>query len=113
MNQKKTKINIVYSTNPDFNYSYANDENEAETLPPDKQKLYLSLDRKNRNGKVVTLISNFIGKQEDLILLEKMLKSKCSTGGTSKEGEIIIQGDFRNQIEILLKALGYKIIRKG
>ncbi len=113
MNKKKTKINIIYSTNPDFDYTYANDKDEAETLPPDKQKLYLSIDRKNRNGKVVTLISNFIGKEEDLISLEKMLKSKCSTGGTSKDGEIIIQGDFRDKIEILLKALGYKIIRKG
>jgi len=75
--------------------------------------LYISLDKKNRNGKIVTIISNFIGKQDDLSILEKTLKTKCGTGGSSKNGEIIIQGDFRDKIEQILNQIGYKTIRKG
>ena len=75
--------------------------------------MYISLDKKNRNGKIVTIISNFIGKQDDLSILEKTLKTKCGTGGSSKNGEIIIQGDFRDKIEQILNQIGYKTIRKG
>ncbi|NSW45546.1 MAG: translation initiation factor [Bacteroidales bacterium] len=113
MNNKKNRINIVFSTNPEFKYQFENENTEPDTLPPEKQKLYLSLDKKNRNGKIVTIISNFIGKQDDLINLEKLLKTKCGTGGSSKDGEIIIQGDFRDKIEHILNQLGYKTIRKG
>jgi translation initiation factor 1 len=113
MNKKKAKIDIVYSTNPNYNYTYETDDEEQETLPPEKQKLYISLDKKKRNGKIVTLISGFIGKNEDLLSLEKMLKSKCATGGTSKDKEIIIQGDFKDKLEVILKEQGYKVVRKG
>lgn len=113
MSKNKKKINIVYSTNPDFQYTYENSAEYSETLPPNKQKLYISLDKKNRNGKTVTIISNFIGNQDDLTALEKTLKTKCGTGGTTKEGEIIIQGDFREKIEQILNSLGYKTLRKG
>jgi len=113
MSNKKNRINIVYSTNPEFKYQFENEISEPDTLPPEKQKLYLSLDKKNRNGKIVTIISNFIGKQDDLIKLEKLLKTKCGTGGSTKDGEIIIQGDFRDKIEHTLNQLGYKTVRKG
>ncbi|HOU98815.1 MAG TPA: translation initiation factor [Bacteroidales bacterium] len=113
MSKNKNKIDIVYSTNPDFQYNYENAEENIETLAPGKQKLYISLDKKNRNGKIVTIVSNFIGKQDDLSLLEKTLKTKCGTGGSNKDGEIIIQGDFRDKIEKILNELGYKTIRKG
>lgn len=113
MNKTKKKIDIVYSTNPDFQYTYENSDEYTETLPPNKQKLYISLDKKNRNGKIVTIISNFIGKQDDLSVLEKTLKTKCGTGGSTKKGEIIIQGDFREKIEQILNSLGFKTIQKG
>ncbi len=113
MNKKKNRVDVIYSTNPDFQYQYENPDQEPDTLPENKQKLYISLDKKNRNGKVVTLISNFIGKTEDLEKLEKNLKTKCGTGGSSKDSEIIIQGDFRDKVEQILNSLGYKTVRKG
>jgi len=111
--KNKNKIGIVYSTNPEFDYTFINNNDEPETLEPSMQKLYISLDKKNRSGKQVTLIENFTGKQEYLKKLEKIIKTKCSTGGTTKDNTIILQGDFREKIEIILKQLGYKIIRKN
>lgn len=111
-NKNKNKIGVIYSTNPNFQYEYENQE-EPETLEPSKQKLYISLDKKNRSGKQVTIIENFIGKQQDLKDLEKFIKNKCCTGGTTKDNVIILQGDFRDKIELLLKDLGYKIVRKN
>jgi translation initiation factor 1 len=112
-NDRKEHLNIVYSTNPDFQYETEKTE-EFETLPQEKQILRISLDKRNRGGKKVTLITGFAGKDEDLQDLGKLLKIKCGAGGSAKDGEIIIQGDFRGKIhEILLKA-GYqksKIIR--
>lgn len=113
MSKNKNKIDVVYSTDPDFQYKYEDTEEYLETPLPNKQKLYISLDKKNRNGKIVTIISNFIGKTEDLNNLEKILKTKCGTGGSSKDGEIIIQGDFRDKVEKILNELAYKTIRKG
>ena len=93
---------FVYSTDPDFRFE--NDAENAETLPPSQQKLKVRLDTKQRAGKVVTLIEGFIGKEEDLKELEKKLKSFCGTGGSSKDGEIIIQGDQREKVmQYLLK----------
>lgn len=102
----KDRLNVVYSTNPDFRYETA-DEEETATLPPAQQKLRVQLDRKNRGGKVVTLITGFIGTDDDLKELGRMLKSKCGVGGTAKDGEIIVQGDFKQKVLELLKKEGY------
>lgn len=110
--KNKDKINIVYSTNPDFSYDY-DDQEETETLEPSKQLLYVSLDRKQRAGKEVTLIEGFVGTDEDLKELGKTLKSKCGVGGTAKDGEIIIQGSFRDKVIDLLTKEGYKTKKKG
>lgn len=106
MNDWKDRLNVVYSTNPDFKYE-KEDEREEETLPKEKQALRISLDKRNRKGKAVTLITGFIGTTEDLDALGKMLKVKCGVGGSAKDGEIIIQGDFRNKILELLQKEGY------
>jgi translation initiation factor 1 len=109
MSKKNKQVtNVVYSTNPNFSYQFEQEE-EAQTLEPNKQNLRLLLDKKNRAGKSVTLITGFVGKAEDLEALGKMLKNKCGVGGSVKDGEIILQGDFRlKAAEILTKAL-YKV----
>ncbi len=105
-NDWKQRLGVVYSTDPDF--SYAKDETaEAETLEPSRQKLVVTIDRRNRGGKQVTLVSGFVGTQEDLAALGKTLKVKCGVGGTAKDGEITVQGDFRDKVTALLKELGY------
>lgn len=105
-NDWKDRLNVVYSTNPDFRYE-APDEEEASTLPPSQQKLRVQLDRKNRGGKVVTLVTGFTGSDDDLKELGRLLKSKCGVGGTAKDGEIIVQGDFKQKVLDLLKQAGY------
>jgi translation initiation factor 1 len=113
MAKKKNNQRIVYSTNPDF-VAYDDDfEKEIETLPPGQQKLIVSLDKKQRKGKKVTLIANFTGTEEDLKELGKTLKSKCGVGGSVKNGEILIQGDFRQKVKDLLEAGGYKCKLSG
>lgn len=106
MSDWKDRLNVVYSTNPDFKYENGN-EDEQDTLPKEKQQLRISLDKRNRKGKAVTLITGFIGTIEDLEDLGKFLKVKCGVGGSAKDGEIIIQGDFRNKILELLQKEGY------
>lgn len=102
-NDWKERLNVVYSTNPDYQYEKG-DEEEVDTLAKEKQQLRISLDKRNRGGKKVTLITGFVGKEEDLQSLAKFLKTKCGVGGSAKDGEIIIQGDFRQKIlEILHK----------
>lgn len=108
---KKNKIGVVYSTNPDFDYQYEDDTPEQETLPPQQQKLHVTLDRKQRGGKQVTLVSGFVGSIDDLNTLGKMLKTKCGVGGNVKDGEILIQGDHREKVQLLLTAEGYKTTR--
>lgn len=105
-NDWKDRLNVVYSTNPNFQYETENRE-EAETLSPNQQKLRVQLDRKNRGGKVVTLVTGFVGADDDLKELGRMLKSKCGVGGSAKDGEIIVQGDFKQKVIELLKKEGY------
>ncbi len=111
-NSRKNRTGIVYSTNMDFKYEFA-EKKEETTLPPQQQNLRVMLDKKSRGGKQVTLISNFIGSYNDLNDLGKMLKSKCGVGGTVKNGEILIQGDFRDKIINLLLDMGYKAKKSG
>ena len=112
MGKKKEKIGVVYSTNPDFVYQY-DEEPEPEILSPEKQKLKVRLDRHARGGKQVTLISGFVGTVSDLNELAKTLKNLCGVGGTAKEGEIIIQGDFRGKIVERLSQMGYGVKQIG
>ncbi len=105
---KKNAIGVVYSTNPEYQYQY-DDEPEAETLAPAKQRLRVSLDRHHRGGKTVTLVTGFVGTDEDLQALGKTLKSRCGVGGAAKDGEIIIQGDHLDKVRQLLTADGYNV----
>ena len=102
---KKSRIGVVYSTNPD--YEYEHEEDTVETLPKPQQKLRVMIDRKQRKGKEVTLITGFVGIEEDLKDLGKMLKSKCGVGGSAKNGEIIVQGNNKQKVIDLLKKEGY------
>ena len=105
-NDWKDRLNVVYSTNPDFGYEMDNDE-EQVTFDKNKQNLRVSIDKKNRGGKVVTLITGFIGTENDLKELGKLLKSKCGVGGSAIDGEIMVQGDFISKIIELLFIEGY------
>ena len=106
-NDWKSRLNVVYSTNPDFKYEIEEQESVA-TLPENQQRLKVQLDKRNRNGKAVTLVTGFVGAEDDLKELGKYLKSKCGVGGSTKNNEILIQGDFREKIAMLLIEKGYK-----
>lgn len=106
MNDWKDRLNVVYSTNPDFKYD-TDKEEEQDTLPKEKQQLRIQLDKRNRKGKAVTLITGFVGTIEDLEELGKFLKVKCGVGGSVKDHEIIVQGDLRNKVLELLQKEGY------
>lgn len=109
-NDWKDRLNVVFSTNPNYQYE-TEEEEEQELLPKNQQKLRVKLDRKNRGGKTVTLVTGFIGPEEDLKALGKLLKGKLGVGGSAKDGEIIIQGEFKERvIDILLKD-GYKDVK--
>ncbi len=111
-NDWKKRLGVVYSTSNDFKFDYEGKEQE-ETLPPKQQNLYVSLDKKNRKGKAVTLVTGFKGTAEDLKELGKLLKNKCGVGGTVKEMEILLQGDHREKILTILTSEGYKVKRSG
>ncbi|MBT3383396.1 MAG: translation initiation factor [Prolixibacteraceae bacterium] len=111
-NDWKDRLGVVFSTNSDFQYENENEE-EQKTLPPQQQNLKVSLDRKKRKGKSVSLVTGFTGSENDLKTLGKLLKTKCGVGGTVKNGEILIQGDFCNKIMEILKKEGYKVKRSG
>ncbi|WP_321373074.1 translation initiation factor [uncultured Draconibacterium sp.] len=111
-NDWKDRLGVVFSTNPDFNYENE-EEQQQETIPANQQDLRVLLDRKKRKGKAVTLVTGFVGSDDDLKELGKRLKSKCGVGGTVKDGEIMIQGDFCKRVIELLKADGYKVKRSG
>ncbi len=106
-NDWKSRLNVVYSTNPDFKYE-TTEEVQIETLSESQQRLKVQLDKRNRNGKAVTLITGFVGSDDDLKELGKFLKSKCGVGGSAKNGEILVQGDFREKITTLLIEKGYR-----
>jgi len=109
-NDWKARLGVVYSTNPDFQYETAGEE-EAQTLPPAKQRLIVGIDRRNRGGKQVTLVSGFVGSADDLKELGRTLKTKLGVGGSAKDGEITIQGDFRDKVVSILQGLGYNAKR--
>ena len=109
-NDWKKRLGVVYSTNPDFKYEKEADT-ETETPEPSAQKLTVTIDRRNRGGKQVTLVTGFVGKVEDLAELGRTLKVKCGVGGSAKDGEITIQGDFRDKVTALLQEMGYKAKR--
>lgn len=109
---KKKKINVVYSTNPNFAYSSEGEE-EPETLSPSQQNLKVWLDKKQRGGKVVSLIQGFVGTSDDLKSLASDLKSLCGVGGSAKDGEIIIQGEHRDKIVAHLHKKGYGAKKAG
>jgi len=113
MSSKKNKPDtrgFVYSTDP--NFSFESQQNNSETLPPAQQKLKIRLDTKHRAGKAVTLVEGFVGTVEDLEDLGKKLKSFCGTGGSAKDGEIIVQGDQREKVLQWLVKNGYKQVKK-
>jgi translation initiation factor 1 len=109
-NDWKQRLGVVYSTDPNFNYA-TEETAEAETLGPSRQRLTVTIDRRNRGGKQVTLVSGFVGTQEDLSALGKTLKVKCGVGGSAKDGEITIQGDLRDKVTELLRNMGYNAKR--
>lgn len=111
-NDWKSRLNVVYSTNPDFAYTQA-DDTPTQELAPGAQDLRVWLDRKQRAGKQVTLVKGFVGQEEELLELGRLLKSKCGVGGTVKQGEIIIQGDFRDRVLDILTKAGYKAKKAG
>ena len=108
--KKKNKIGVMYSTNSNFEYEYESDE---ETLDINDQKLEVWIDKKNRGGKIATIVKGFVGQENDLKDLGKLLKSACGVGGSAKNGEIIIQGNVRDKVMELLQKKGYQCKRVG
>ncbi|MEZ4922897.1 MAG: translation initiation factor [Crocinitomicaceae bacterium] len=110
--KNKNRIDVVYSTNPDFQYDYDGSD-DADTLPPAQQQLKVFIDRKQRKGKEVTLVTGFVGSEDDLKELAKELKQKCGVGGSTKDGEIIIQGNQRDKVVDYLTSQGYNAKKAG
>ncbi len=105
-NDWKSRLGMVYSTNPDFVYDEGEDE-EVETLPKTAQKLRVNIEKNGRGGKTVTLVKGFVGTEDDLKDLGKQLKTKCGVGGSAKDGMIVIQGDLKEKVITLLRGFGY------
>lgn len=105
-NDWKDRLNIVYSTNPNFSYETENKEEES-TLAKEKQNLRVFIEKKSRGGKTATIVKGFIGSEEDLKELAKLLKTRCGVGGSAKDGEIIIQGELKEKVTEILKKEGY------
>ena len=103
---RKKRVGVVYSTNTDFGYS-ENSDDEMMTLPKNQQKLRLYMERAGRGGKTVTIVKFFVGSEDDMVALCKLIKQKCGVGGSVKDGEIIIQGDHRERLLDILKKEGY------
>lgn len=111
-NDWKSRLGMVYSTNPDFKFE-THEEEEVQTLDPKDQKLIVALDKKGRAGKQVTVVNGFVGSADDLESLGKTLKTKCGVGGSVKDGSILIQGDQRDKIVTILNNLGYTRAKRG
>ena len=111
-NDWKARLGVVYSTDPGYKYD-TGEQPETETLPPSQQDLRVWTDRRHRAGKVVTIVRGFVGSSDDLSELARMLKSKCGTGGSAKDGEIVIQGDCRDRVADILTAAGYRCKKAG
>lgn len=111
-NDWKKRLGVVYSTNPDFAFAEQAPQ-EQESLHPSKQKLIVSLDRRQRAGKSVTLVSGFVGSGQELSELGRILKIKCGVGGSAKNGEITVQGDLRDKVVSLLQEMGYVRAKRG
>lgn len=110
--KNKNRVDVVYSTNPDFSFSHEDDA-AAETLAPEDQHLKVMIDRKQRKGKEVTLITGFVGTEEDLKELGKTIKQKCGVGGSTKEGEIIVQGNQVTKVMDYLQDENYNVKKSG
>lgn len=108
-NDWKDRLGVVFSTQPDFDYQNTKETTESDTLPKERQRLRVYTDKHNRRGKTVTLVDGFIGKSEDLKVLEKCLKTKCGTGGSSKDGQVIIQGNLPEKVKEILRSEGYRV----
>ncbi|MCR4613021.1 MAG: translation initiation factor [Bacteroidaceae bacterium] len=104
-NDWKSRLGMVYSTNPD--YVYEEESTETETLPKQQQKLRVRIEKNHRGGKVVTIVSGFVGSDDHLRELGRFLKTKCGVGGSQKDGELLVQGDFKEKVVQLLKSYGY------
>ncbi len=109
-NDWKSRLGMVYSTNPDFVYDEGEAE-EVETLPKNQQKLRINIEKNGRGGKTVTLVKGFVGTEDDLKDLGKQLKTKCGVGGSAKDGVIVIQGDLKEKVIALLKTFGYNDVK--
>lgn len=109
-NDWKSRLGMVYSTNPDYQFEQE-ETPQQETLPAKEQKLIVKIDKKGRGGKQVTVVEGFVGKDEDLEDLGRMLKGKCGVGGSVKDGVILVQGDQREKITNILISLGYRAKR--
>lgn len=109
-NDWKSRLGVVFSTNPDYKY-ITEEKEESATLPPERQRLVVRIDRHARGGKQVTLVQGFVGKDTDLSELGRSLKVKLGVGGSAKDGEIVVQGDFRDRVVDLLVKMGYNAKR--
>ena len=109
-NDWKSRLGMVYSTNPDFQFE-TDEKEDIETLPKSQQKLRVRIEKNGRKGKTVTLVTGFVGTEDDLKELGKLLKTKLCTGGSTKDGEIIIQGEVKTKVIELLKANDYKDVK--
>ncbi len=107
MNDWKKRLGMVYSTNPDYHYREEEQEAQGEAIPKGKQLLRIFLDKRNRKGKAVTLVTGFQGTEEELEALGRLLKTRCGVGGSVKNGEIIVQGDHREKVLNILREEGY------
>ena len=108
--KNKGRKGVVYSTDPDFEYQ-SDQQGEEETLAPAEQKLVVRIDRRQRKGKEVTLVEGFVGAEVDLKDLAKLIKTRCGTGGSVKDGIAVIQGDVREKVAAFLKGIGYRVVR--